>query len=580
MTDFFIDFSAAGGGNGSSATPWNRISNITGTTANDVVWLRRVAYTDTTLALGLGTSIPSGVPIVGWPKTGDSRYSVRPVSMRSAWDGDVLDYATINHTPGSAIGTVTPANIGSLIPASGASYILSRLKIIHYAFAANDYVACIGAYSTTSGVGFPTGTYTFNTEQCWFEAVSTVTSAMTAAVASYSQQGLTSVWNWTDKSSYFIATTSLAQRTNGLYVPGNASFSASVYNMSCYGSVFRATSGSDGYPIQVDTANLSAMGISGIFDSCTFESASPRTVATYGLLYTTTSCSFVRCQFISSAGIASGRNRFNTGNCRFLQCDFININSVTVDSVNGTLNIRRFIQGAADTGQAALSAGGSGVVYAGYTDFRTGNLFDIDVGIASGSIGTGSVFVRSISEGTGNYAVRYGGRIAIGDINGVVGSWRRYTVAGIAEVVGSRRRGSQGRFAYRLTPSNAQEAAVLGVPTAEAGFDTTTVLLQPGTNTVTIYGAHTGYSLAPTMSSVWADVEVPLLNRIDVVSTLIDDQTSLPSNASTWDSIGASYTAFSLTITVTADVRCIAYVRTYAAKYGGSVYIDPEPVVS
>jgi len=102
MATYFVDFSAANNGDGSShvqaPTPggvgaFNSLVGLSFSIA-DVYWVRRQISSEPYSTINMNST---GVKLIGWPLVGDTYFHERPTDVRSAWDGDLETHAKASY---------------------------------------------------------------------------------------------------------------------------------------------------------------------------------------------------------------------------------------------------------------------------------------------------------------------------------------------------------------------------------------------------------------------------------------------------------------------------------------------------
>lgn len=584
MTDFYLDFSAGAGGDGTFATPWNLLASIAGTAPDDTVWCRRTTFTDTSVGPDYASQIPAGIALVGWPITGDSRYAARPSAAQAAWDGDAGTHATIVHSPVAGGVITNNLQVSSFVPVTR-TYTMARFKIRRNC--TGSLVSGVVGYFGTGAVGIVAPI--FVTEKCAFEVNQNTSTAIglicIGGYTSNNVHGQSVAFTWADTASSFLAiNTTIPVHLFYITSQNIVGYQLSVSFTMAFTQSIVTSSGAGagaGFAFSIGSTTA-ATSVEGTFDRVTFIHNVVRTTSNFwgAKIPSPKGIFFVRCIFTTVAGGTNGFNRFDTYNYTYYDCDFINFNSLNINDAGARLSIRQFIQGAPDSTQAAINIplGGS-YVTAGYASFATGTFRDIAFGAPFDSIGSGTVHMRSVAESGAGYTLNFNGRVIAQNVNGAVGTYKRTTLVGVAQSVPSYRSGG-ARYGIQLVPALNTATRVEGCPTEEPGFETLRFALLPGMNTVTVYCAHIGYATAPTRASVWAEVEAPQVSTRLRVSTRDTTGSALTADTSNWNGLAGSPVFFKLVLTVLSSAQVVAAIRVYAGDGTGSVFVDPKAVVS
>lgn len=586
MTDFFVDLSAGTNGTGTFASPWNRLTSVTGVTAGaDKVWVRRVSFSDT--ATHINWAVPANVPIIGWPISGDDDYATRPSVAQSAWDSDPDQYATID----MADATLTIASPGRVVLLFGNStYYVKRLSIIYRlasgmtgstgsprGCAALTATGCVAylyncklllAQSTTfSGAlgcyALSTGNWASGAPSCTINAYNTI----------FECQGQHTQASCIDVAAntlgfYRGALTGCTLRLSGfsttnVWVTYNGAGTYSEnFPLVCYGCTFES--------VVARTTTNRPMG-----------SENSNTLAVqFNTLVTGNRPVFRQCTF-SLAPSPAYVQSFVTVNYDMFQCNVIGFDYF-YSRMWARVHLSSFIQGKAGAYAGIYNEMPGGLLVIDRAEFQPGNTLDV-----TGVYGWPSTtIIRSVSQGTGGYSTTGGaGRIIIANIDGVAGTWKSMAREGTVETSANARVGGEA-FSLLLRPTagagSDARITTTGLMSSRPGEDTLFVSLPSGSRTVTVYGYYTGFTAIPTTATLWLDVEYPTATGFVSASSRTSVPSALTSDVSTWSGLSGGV-AFKMAVTMTVPADCVGAIRVSTIAFdvaGSAITIDPKPIVS
>lgn len=589
MADFYIDFTAIGGGAGTFVSPWNRYALITGTTTADTVWVRRVSYTETAAAPGIGPAIPHNTPVVGWPLVGDTLYATRPVAAQAAWDPDAGLYATVLHYP-----VAMPDNLAvslctlGLAPNASKTFKLSRLKFFRRASAAFDAYSGQGVFGFKSEGTTQSSSHTYIFERCWLEFdggsvdISSANVGPGAVCYFGTRYAGTSSHSITDLGSTFLSHSGVVRPWTQVFILGDAGSVTTTLAMTNSVLQIDNPSSDAGLPSSWFHAT-GTHSVSGVLDGCTLEWLTVNRASDLfqNRLANPSGLLFHRCTFKTLVGSPAGYNRFRSRNYRYVDCIFLNLLSIDIND-SGCSFSAYYLQLASDPGSPGIGLSTApNFVRVANAFFAPNAARDISFVASTEGRGSGVVSIRTLSESGSGLALATNGLVLTSDPVGSPGYRKLLSLAGVTQVVSASRVGG-APYSFYLTPANSGFARAAGVCSAESGFDSVFVTLVPGTNTITVFGAHAGYATAPTTADAWIELEVPSSTGNVVTSgrptALLG--VALTADTSTWNAITGTITRFNVTASVTTPVAVVAILRMYAAAPVGGIYFDPSAVVS
>lgn len=581
MTDFFIDFTASGGGNGSAATPWNSFASISGLAAGDKIWLRRVSLTISTQASGILTNVPSGCFLIGWPKVGDTYYSTRPAAPRTVWDADAGDYASIVHNPPAA-GAATQVDRVTLAITLTAAYTIymGRVSIKRYQQSGISDSCIFGVYEPATGWQ-TANTRSYTTENCYLGVYvgGKTGGGLNVFIVYFAASGTTAgtAISWTDTGSTLEgeSSASVSVGSNVIYVTGYTGANNYV-NLSLKLTktvlLSRQSTLSDTsywfYPVSPYSY------VSGFFDRCSFIRTMPTaslSSVTYSIVPPTNGLVYNKCSFSQPAGSAPGYGRYSADYGLYNDCSFTGFNSVLVTNGTVSMSIASLSAGGPDSSQATISVAGADAGLLRAMNVSS-NASTRDTQGTSAVVGSGLRLFRGCNFMGLGHLVTPNTTVIHRDQYGQPGSYTVSSPEGMSRVSPVSRVGG-ALHSVELRASGSE-----GVYSDEPGRDSIRAAIKQGSSTLRMYGACAS-GLAVDTNTVWIEVEVPSAAGHVVYSSRTYPATAITSDSSTWNGLSGDLTPFQLVLPLTLSIPSVALIRVATTSFG-PIYIDPRPAIT
>lgn len=542
MANKYVDFSATNNGDGTApggaASPgatgaFNTLASITFTTG-DNVWIRRTSGTfGTTLTL----SQTVGVNFIGWPLSGDANYSGRPSAGTTAgWDADSGTYATWNTTTAAAAFIV-----------SGQNYNFFRFKVN-------------GNVSSWTGFTVTGNTNTFTT--CQFISQ----NATQGNITIFNISGSTNLFNTCTFEGPQSSTTTFTMIVGTGTKNSFESCTITIDNLQTKG--FLSISGNDNWWWGT-TINVN--GTSSGSPIITVSSSDNRIFDTH----------------IVSSGSNNSYNPLTiSGNYNYIvnfKTDQGGGGTPGMLSISGSSNIVsmwNFNQAVTGTNGIIFTGSGNQVVLKNGTfsassqDINFGTaVFDNWVMCNNVTYSTTPIIATGYLETNYLFSMNH---------NKTLGAYYQSAKPGTIQSSSVVRTGGEA-FSLVIAPGIAD----LGLPRGDQqigvhGFETIQLALTTGSHTITVYGAHKGWSSTPPLGhNIWIESEYLDGSGNFTHVTSRSYGTSLSSDSSTWTG-DTSLTDFLMSLTFTVGTACVVPVRIYFGDFVASaiVYVDPKPVVT
>lgn len=572
MANVFIDFSAANDGDGTAANQASgggspgAFKTIVGKTFNpgDKVWFRRAGTL--TLAASLTFSV-ANVSYIGWPVPSgstaagadgnastqdDEDYSTRPASGTSnSWDSDTVGtYPTISHN--------WTTSSFQIIISTGTGQQFKRLKFNQ---TGSGSVATISQSVTVP---------------CSFK----YTQHITAQVGNGQMLGLTHTFgnirfDWCGFAGT-DATYSVVANTAG----------GSMQNYDCYFTKTATTAAGQGMLLLGACWGTETIRAKMIDNDTTHAS-----ICCIRILTPTTLHSIIDCSLDVSTATAHGEYTLVIGGGNiFMRGMKLKGNVSLTSSLPSDPLSFAYIQQPFLVAAGAIDMTGIGVssnIHVASFVPITGNTNDVT--ITAGTIITvgdfrplaGTPITPAASKFPGVYSADYGH---------VAGAWRHDGLRAILTKNTSVTRTGGAAFSIKCVQTDNTAPnwyfAEYGIP----GMETIFVSLASGARTVTLFGARTAFTTAPTQNDIWFEVSYLDLasgEHRKNISSRAGDLTganilALTSDGSTWTGDASITTEFKIVLSFTTGQACVCPIRIRYKGYDstGYTYLDPLLVVT
>lgn len=550
MADHYIDFSASFNGNGSAANQaasggaagaFNTIVGIT-YTSGDSYWIRRSGTKTITAAFAQSVQ----VQMIAWPMSGDTYFSSRPASGTSnGWDTDVQTYAQIACATNSLGASVFKNSI--------AGGIYERIKV---SYTAATQTAAVGIFETSESC---------SVNNCYF-------------VNSYA--GSNSVYGfWVSFGNRVVKLTNTTAELSGNVSGTN--LKAAIYvqlgsDVEAINCVFTWS----GTPTA--TAGIRCMNSAGTatlsFTDCTFNRNGTTPTETCVDIGSISSIAMYNCTITDNSTAASTVLDTGTaGSCNIQRLNVPKGRRLVVNNAGHFVHCSTFNQTVASSDFAVVLDAGCFFSCNNFTEF-TGN--------TSGAIkGTLPCHIY-LQNATFISANPFGSTVLASiweaDIGGTVNAWRFTGSRGAVTSEAVVRAGGEA-FALKFNMSSGSQNFLGMLQAMLNGLETIYAPLQLGSTKITIYGAHKGYSPAPTQADIWADCDYldsgSGAHRA-FASSRDFTAPALASDSSVWSG-DTGLTPFKFVITLAPGQACAAPIRIFdnIRQASAYFYIDPRPVI-
>lgn len=552
MANWFVDFSAANDGDGTSHAQagapagvgaYNTLASKS-FASGDLVWIRR----STTLTITAQLTLSQGGAIyIGWPVSGDQYFSTRPAAAQASWDGDAAGFAIITAT----------TNFATFVSiATNHDQEFHRIK-----FFCN--------YTGTSAMDCLSIAARAKFFICHIEHAGAATAA--------AQRNLLIAANCTFKNT--IITFSGANTHASSFNILMATASTVAQFLTCPISI---TSASATLTLSSTTATNSTY-----FMNCTLTTAGTAGINTMVILGTLADTYMYNCTVDSDCTAAQVQIGFAANTAKFQAIKLTMNKGRKIQTPLGSIiHFTKFNQTVASSDYAIATNNGSRIS-GGNVNFAFNNTSG-DIQPSTGTIITlqNSAFtsITPLGVNPGDFP-----GVWLTDYNGILGHFRFIGPRG--EVNTSNvNRSSGASYSLKLDMSS-------GTAGTDPFFKHLNVVL-PGeepmyayvtavASVVTIYGAYKGYGASPpTREDLWFDAEYLSASSGGLRTQATSQEVGYPaaaltSDASTWTG-DSSLTKFKMAISMNPGQASVVPIRLYLAKRvnGAYVYIDPLPVVS
>jgi len=557
MATYYVDFSAANDGDGSVYTQaagagqpgaFNTLVGHLGSVA-DVFWIRRVAKASNTSVINFNVD---NVKYIGWPVSGDDYYTTRPDDPKVTWDADVATYAQLEYSSTSVAYTVSGGTSQEFhriyFLATGSQHTVQTTV---NAIFKNCYFSYTGTTGDRGAIYFLAGSY--------YDCVAKSYSNLGTSSSAYS------IYAGTNTIYMKGCTTDIAgsNNTHGMYI----NWTSATCNLSLVNCTFKGNGNGHGLAIVVPS-NQNIQGDHFIY-GCFFYGGSGSGANSKGLSYNVSSnirtFVFLNNAIKSGSGLSiNGSTTFSGGNSD-VPWHFSEITQTVASSTYGIHIL-------------------AGVTFPIYVEN-----FTAYAGNTSGDIYSDSaVYIRNcvLLHATEAAISAYSNKsVYMLDYAGVKGAWKMYGTSCTITADSSYRTGGES-FSIKMTPTAPPAVADgiigwIGTPGRETIFAAVTA----GTQTITLYGAHKGWTTAPTQADLWFEGAYYADGSGATVTNLstrdLTTMATLTTDTSTWNG-DSGLTIFKLTITLTVGQDSIVPIRIFLSRYdsGAYLYIDPKPVMS
>lgn len=544
MANWFVDFSAANDGDGTAfnqasgggaSGAYNTLASKT-FASGDLVWIRRKSITITSLL----TLNQGGTTYIGWPESGDTYFLTRPSAAQASWDADATGYAEINTTTSLAVMVSINASTNTTVAQE-----FHRMKFFHN----NTTVAALDCVAVSSLANF---------YACYWDHKGGATGGVANRVIH-----MAAACSFTNCTATYTG----VGTANAITV---LSWSATTFPTTFTGCTL-TTSG----PAFV----ISNPGV-GYFINCTISNAANSTrslviIAGAGFLYLY-NCTLTFASTSVSVIDATG----TTGKIIGIK---LTISGRRISLPNGSmLHISSFTQTASSSDYAIVPNTGSVIAGENFS-FVSGNTTgDLGPGIGSAYYLKNCTFTHAspVGAANGNFLGAW-----ILDHGGTVGAFRYIGPRGeVTTEAVKRERGERTTLKFNMNSgTGGTDPFWRQLPFIIPGMESILVHLPAYQSTITIYGAHKGYSSDPPLADdLWFDTDY-ISSTTGTTRTYASSKTtgSMTSDDSVWTG-DTSLTQFKLSVTVTPGQACLCPIRLFFIKRVASayLYIDPRPVVS
>lgn len=549
MADWFVDFSASNDGDGTAfgqaASPagvgaYNTLASKT-FTSGDKVWIRRKTLTITSLL----TLNQAGTIYIGWPQSGDTYFSTRPVAAQATWDADAVGYAEVTATTNFAIMVTVATNTGQMFYRMkfNCAYTSTLAMDAMVVAAQSEFYTCFFQHQGTSASAVQRALLASASSKYKDCTITFTGAANTTNVQALSMQTASTI------CQFIGCTISLGSGVTNAQVINSAT-SSDVHYIDC--SITSANVGVTGNMVTIGSATT-------YMYNCTIDSESTGAQA----------------QFISTAGARFHAVRLTVNKGRLFTFPIASV--VHFARFNQTVNSSTF---------AIVTNSGSRITGANFTFAPANTSGDIGMSVGTTFNLKNCVFSSQTPLGVVPSTVtRNFPGVWLSDYNGVVGAFRFIGPNGEVNTNNVFRTGGEA-FSLKLDMNNGVAGTdpfwrhlLFTLP----GQETMHAYVPASSSTVTVFGAYKGYgSSPPTTEDLWLDVDHwDLTTNAHRAYSSTRGTSALTSDNSTWTGDG-SLTSFKMAIAMTPGQASLVPIRIFLTKRtpGAYIYIDPKPVVS